>query len=310
MKFSTEIKIEPNIDFFAFNHSLLSIGSCFSENVGKHLKEDGFNICINPFGIIFHPQIIAKTLNNSIVNADLTENFVQRDGRWFHFDYHSRISSGSKKELEAILVEIQHKAKEKLCNSNRLILTFGTAWGYRQKSTHHLVGNCHKLPQQQFEKELADLDELKAEYVELFKTLKNENEKLSIVLTVSPVRHIKNGAHGNTISKSILILLCNYLVQKFDFVHYFPSYEIVLDELRDYRFFKEDLIHPSDQAVRYIYEKFSAAYFGPLTTEIISYQHKLNQLQNHHSIHQTKDDKLKAKEAELLEKIAALKVEL
>lgn len=310
MKFRTEVKIDVKENFFSLKDKTISIGSCFSENIGERLKEDGFDIVVNPFGILFHPQIIAKNIKAVLDNSMDDSGFLFRDERWFHYDFHSKISARSKEELKEKLAITHKNTRMALLKSSKLILTFGTSWGFNRIVNDELVGNCHKIPQKEFVKVLADLEELKKEYTDLLQRLKEENEKLDIVLTVSPVRHIKNGTIGNNISKSILILLCDYLCQKFDFVHYFPSYEIVMDELRDYRFFNSDLLHPTDFAVDFIYEKFESVYFNEKNRKVIKLQRKLNLLQKHRSINEGGEEKNEEKKKQLENEIEALKVKL
>jgi hypothetical protein len=206
---------------------------------------------------------------------------------------------------------IQEDTTTQLKKSNRLILTLGTAWVYNWLKKDEIVANCHKIPAHEFKKELLDLNYLIKSYVQFFEELRAVNPNLEIILTVSPVRHIKNGLHENNLSKSILLLLANHLVKQFDFVHYFPAYEIVLDDLRDYRFFGPDLIHPSPQAIDYVYEKFGATYFDQTTQAIVSVQRKINALQAHRPLGSNpKNEELKtAQIAELHRELNRLKVE-
>lgn len=283
MKFRTEI----NITKFDFNithrSSLLAIGSCFVENIGGLLKDYRFNININPFGIIFNPHSIAKILSNALDDKlNFNTDFIERDGVFYGYDFHSKFNGKSKKALLTKINSTNKKTSQSLLRANVLMLTFGTAWVYKQKTSTQVVANCHKVPQQHFTKELLDVEHLKKIYTTLFKDILSRNPTLKIILTVSPVRHLKDGFVENNQSKSVLLLLCNYLVDAFPYqIFYFPAYEIVMDDLRDYRFYNEDLIHPNQQAINYIFEKFTSAFFNENAKEILPKIKQLNALKCH-----------------------------
>ena len=295
------------MDFINPKQEIVSIGSCFADSVGNRLKSVGFKAEINPFGVLFNPHSILKNLKNTINGAVDTDMFLQRDESSFHYDFHSRINSESEEDLTRQLNDIQNTLKKQLLAADRLILTFGSAWVYRHIESNNIVANCHKIPQVNFKKELLNLTDLKADYRNFIRDLKTINPKLEVLLTVSPVRHVKDGLHENNLSKSTLHLLTHYLVESFGFVHYFPAYELIIDDLRDYRFYKEDLIHPTNQALNYVFEVLSDTYFTPKTKEIIRLKEKLYLLQNHLQIVKSKpDEKLKLKAAEIQHQIDQL----
>lgn len=311
MKLRTEVKIEKQLGFFDHGHSIIGMGSCFATNISAYLKLRNFEVINNPMGILFNPYSIANRINASF-SGDFNENlFVERDEHIFHYDFHSSLGMKTRKDLEEFVKNGQSELKKELSRADRLILTFGTAWVYRYRSENEIVANCHKVPQKEFVKELLDLEELKNQYTLLFQRLKDENPKIEIVLTVSPVRHVKNGLHENNLSKSILLLLTRFLSGKFEFVSYFPAYELVMDDLRDYRFFNADLVHPNDMAIDYVYERFQEAYFSEKTIEIADLSMKLIRLLGHSTMHPSKDQikKKRLKEEELKEKIERLKRE-
>lgn len=311
MKFRTEI--EPNYQRGFFKHSdqILSIGSCFANNVAIELEKDGFLIDQNPMGILFNPISIMKNIQHSFQQNINESLIIKRDDYFYHFDYPSKFYAQSQEKLGEKINQIQEVTTRLLKKSNRLILTLGTAWVYKWLKKDEIVANCHKIPAHEFKKELLELNDLIKSYVQFFEELRAINPNLEIILTVSPVRHIKNGLHENNLSKSVLLLLADYLVKRFDFVHYFPAYEIVMDDLRDYRFFGPDLIHPSPQAIDYVYEKFGARYFDQTTQAIVSVQRKINALQAHRPLGSNpKNEELKSAQiAELHRELNRLKIE-
>lgn len=285
MKFRTELMLEPNKGFISYRSDILALGSCFSDEIGNRLKKLGFGIDTNPGGILFNPHSLARLLSNALNEQWDAGMIVSRDDLFFHLEFHSRIFGNSPQLLEQQIKQVQSSVKSKLLQGDLLFITFGTAWVYRYLESDNIVANCHKLPQKEFSKELLNLDDLKQKYFGLFSDLFTRNKALRVVLTVSPVRHVKDGLHENNLSKSVLLLLCDYLRDKFpEQVIYFPAYELVLDDLRDYRFFREDLIHPTKQAVDYVFEKFSEAYFDSETSEVVKVKHQINLLEDHTGI--------------------------
>lgn len=262
MKFRTEVIIKQKPDFISSKTEMILLGSCFAEEIGKRLEELSFPVSVNPAGIIFNPVSLADLLDNSSSSLVDERMLLARDDQHYHYGCHSKVYGKSKDELIQKIKIIQQQIKTKLTSAEILQITFGTAWAYRHLQTNNIVANCHKIPQKEFSKELLDLEELKQIYLKLFTRLFEINPKLQVLLTVSPVRHIKDGIHENNLSKSILLLLSDYLVNTFSKVSYFPAYELIVDDLRDYRFYKEDLIHPTNQAVDYVFEKFSETYFS------------------------------------------------
>jgi hypothetical protein len=312
MKFRTAIKIEPNKGLIHHGNSMMSIGSCFASNIGAYLNVRQFNIEQVQFGIQFNPVSIEKNMRDAMAGQVDENLIIERDEHFYHYNFSANHFAKSHAVLKNVLRNIQIDFTQGLETCDRLFLTFGTAWVYRHIQQDAVVANCHKIPQNQFNKELLDLDELKQLYLALFEDLRAKNPELEIILTVSPVRHVKNGLHNNNLSKSILLLLSDFLVKKFNFVHYFPAYEIVMDDLREYRFFNADLIHPNEQAVGYVFDRFSATYFSDKTAEISLLAEKLILLKSHRplapsrlQIEQTKNH-IQTLEA----KIERLKVEL
>lgn len=281
MKFRTEIKSEQAELKLDHRNRILSIGSCFADHVGARLAVRKFRVNNNPFGILFNPISIKKNVLAALNQKVDQTLFLSRDDRAYHYDFPSSFSSTREQDLTSQLASTQESFARLWPSVDRLVITFGTAWVYRLDSEKKIVANCHKIPQAAFTKELLDLGFLQSEYRSFFEQLKKLNPNLEIILTVSPVRHIKNGIHEDKLSKAILLLLCDYLEKEFAFVHYFPAYELLIDDLRDYRFYKADMIHPTDQAVDYVFDHFMKCYFSDKTNEISRLCEQLSKLEQH-----------------------------
>lgn len=285
MKFRTELKFDKQRHNLSHTDSILAIGSCFVENIGAKLSRLKFDMHINPFGIIFNPYSMAKILNNGLENPILLEkecDVLENKGIFKSYDFHSKFNANSYNGFIKKIETEQKVLKTQLEHSNYLFLTFGTAWVYRLIDANKIVANCQKVPQSNFTKELLDLTEITEIYVKIIRELIKSNPLIKIVLTVSPVRHIKDGIVENNQSKSVLLLLCKALSDDFkQNVIYFPSYELQMDDLRDYRFYNSDLVHPNQMAIDYIFEQFSKLFFTEETKALNEKIEKLNRLQNH-----------------------------
>jgi hypothetical protein len=284
MKFRTELHIPFLGDLVNYRSKILTMGSCFADEIGRKLHALDFDVVSNPFGVLFNPVSILRSLQNSLENKINQSAFLQRGNSFFHYDFHSSVSAQNPEALTADIIKRQQHTAERLHTGNSVIITFGTAWAYRHLKSGEIVANCHKIPHAEFQKELLDLEVLKTDWTNFLQALLNQNKDLKIILTVSPVRHIKDGLHENNLSKSILLLLAHHLKQTFASVHYFPAYELVVDDLRDYRFFKEDLIHPNGQAVQYVFEKFAGSYFSAQTIQAVNLRSEILKLENHRPI--------------------------
>ena len=283
MKFKLDFTVDKSHIDFTYHDSAILIGSCFSDEIGQHFLKNGFRAEINPFGTLFHPTTIANVLKTTIEeNTDV--NVYQRDDLFFSWDAASKIYAFSEAELIQKIIETRQKLRAQLLKSRLLVVTFGTAWQYALSETNQVVGNCHKAPQNLFSKTLTSVEEMHAQWQPLITQLKTLNPTLEIVFTVSPVRHIKDGIVENNRSKSRLIELAHALVGDHQ-LNYFPSYEILIDVLRDYRFYQSDLVHPSDEAVNYVWKSFAECTMNPETLELISQRSRLLAVLNHVSLH-------------------------
>ncbi len=268
MDFRTVLSISPSSFKIEHKSGVLLLGSCFAERIGEKFTENKFNTMVNPCGVIFNPLSLASFLNNTIKGRVDASKIVMHNENYFSFDYHSSIHASSQEEIISIIKDLQSETQNFLKAANVLILTLGTGFVFDLINSGETVANCHKLPASNFSKRLLTVDQivfaLKASFLEIQK----HNPSLKVVLTVSPVRHVKDTLQLNSVSKSILRLACHYLEEELPFVNYFPSFEIINDDLRDYRFFKDDLIHPTEFAEEYIWNVFSAAFFSGDTIQI------------------------------------------
>jgi len=261
-----QIQVPIPIYTFDLSHSdkVFSVGSCFAQHMADRLLHYKFSCTSNPYGTLFHPipllQNLTKALKGSEINKEL---FLDREEGVFHYSCHSSIWANSKDELKNNLQGLQTSVAKDLKESKLLILTFGTAFLYQLADSEKAVANCHKQPKNTFTKGLSSPQEIQAVFQSFYTELKKQNPGIQILLTVSPVRHIRDGVHNNNVSKSALLLACEEIQNTFVDVHYFPAYEIVLDELRDYRFFEKDRVHPNEEARDYVWQKFSKALLNP-----------------------------------------------
>lgn len=247
------------------------LGSCFVENIGKRLQENKFPVDLNPFGIIYNPASVATSLMHLLNPEPFTpEDLFEREGLYHSFIHHSRFSGTDGEEVLTDINRRLHHSSSFLADASCLVITFGTAWVYHLKSTGQIVSNCHKLPDKFFHRTCLTKEEIVEQWQTLLQELWNRNSSLRILFTVSPVRHWKDGAHGNQLSKAILLLAIDELCRLFpDRLFYFPSYEILLDELRDYRFYATDMLHPSEPAIEYIWQRFAEFCFTTETQHLL-----------------------------------------
>lgn len=258
MQFRTEIQLLPASFQIAHKDKIFSIGSCFADRIGEKLAAEKFEVCINPCGTIFNPLSIAKNLTHTF-SEKVSERFVQRDGMWFSYDLHSSVNGKSKQELSEKISTIHQLSASRLRECRVLILTLGTAFVYSLQDGE-TVANCHKIPASNFKKDFLEVSEIVKSLKGALLEIKKRNVNLRVILTVSPVRHIKDTLTLNAVSKSALRLAAFQLENEMDFVEYFPAYEMMIDDLRDYRFYGEDMIHPTAFAEQYIFQKFIETY--------------------------------------------------
>ena len=255
MKFRTEISLTPIAEGIDHSAKIFALGSCFAENISARLKRAKFSVESNPFGVLFNPLSIANALDR----LDAARSFAVCDiyagkENYFSFDAHSSLDGRTNTEAFGNLNRAVAQGSKALHDADWVILTFGTAWVYEREG--RVVANCHKQPAAEFKRRRLSVEEIVERYSRLFEgALHGKN----VVLTVSPVRHVGDGLQENSVSKAILRVAVEELVEKYENVHYFPSYEILIDDLRDYRYYADDLAHPSSMAVEYVWERFCEA---------------------------------------------------
>jgi hypothetical protein len=292
MLFRTEL--HPKKSSFQISHSdkLLSIGSCFADCMGSRFEDSQFNIFSNPFGILYNPLSIFGNLEQALNKEEIdTDQIIESKSSFFHYQFHSEINSNSFDSLSEKINAINSSVAESLVDANFLFITLGTAFVYCLKETSISVANCHRQSADIFDKRMLSVDEIVLAFDQFYGLLKVQNSNIKILITVSPVRHTKDTLELNAVSKAILRLSCHEIVnQNGNNVSYFPAFEIMMDDLRDYRFYKEDMIHPNLQAETYIWEKFSESYF---TTETLKINKEIAEIQSalsHRSFNTETDD--------------------
>ena len=265
-EFRTELKLKPSEHKISLHHPIITLGSCFADSIGQKLKAGKFIVSTNQFGTIYNPLSIHKLLLQAVHNQPpLEHTYLQNQDIALNYDFHSKFAETSKSLLAAKIKDVVGHTHHFLKNSKYLFLTYGTSWAFERLDIGEVVANCHKMPSKQFKKFLLTQKKILESFDETYKALKIFNPAIRIILTVSPVRHLKDTLELNSVSKSILLLTCHTVTEMYTDVEYFPAYEILLDDLRDYRFYSSDLIHPTTDAIDYIWKKFSANYFDQET---------------------------------------------
>ena len=282
MDFRTTFQIPKASYSIDHQSKIITIGSCFSDEIGNRLIQLKYKGLINPFGVIFNAFSIQKLIERSIHKTYFNENDVHQNGdQFFCYDVHSSFNSLSKDEIILQLNQTIDRVHQFLLEADYLIITLGTSWVYKRYENQDIVANCHKIPQKQFDKYLLTPEENFKSLDLIAFELKKINPNIQVITTLSPVRHIKDGFFENNVSKARLLDAIYQINIKCKHVTYFPSYELVLDDLRDYRFFKEDYIHPNEQAVNYIWKRFSETYFSDETIIINTKINKVIASVNH-----------------------------
>ena len=269
MKLTTPIKLSRQNPPINYSSKVLLLGSCFAQNMGAKLEYYKFQQCTNPFGILFHPVAIEKLITRAVNQTWFTSKdvFLQNE-QWHCFLAHSKLSNTSEEDLISALNSALEKLRFSLLEASHVVFTFGTAWVYRHLENDTIVANCHKVPQKKFVKQLLSPDDVSDVLLGIETKLRTINPTCSIINTVSPVRHIKDGLLANSRSKAHLIAGVQEIVSPEKLNYYFPSYEIMMDELRDYRYYKEDLIHPNQTAIAIIWNAFTGSWICPETAAL------------------------------------------
>lgn len=278
MKLQTIVDIQPSAWKIGYEDRILMVGSCFSDEIGAQMQERYLNVTCNPFGTLYNPLSIAQALTMTD-----TPELIEHDGLWHSMAHHGAFSRATKEEAEQAVRASIETMQKALKEASVVIVTFGTAWVYEMNGA--IVGNCHKLPERCFNRRRLSVEEI----VEAWKPILAQYPDKKWLFTVSPIRHIRDGLHENQISKATLLQAVEQLVLNSSpspaTRRYFPSYEIMLDELRDYRFYADDLVHPSSLAVNYIWERFVDTFCTPQTKNELVLQHKRWKHEHHRLLH-------------------------
>lgn len=261
MNFTTKVPIEKYKNPIDYKSKIISLGSCFAENMAEKFEYFKFQNSVNPFGIIFNPFSIEKVVNRIVNKIEFTEKdiFFHND-LWHCYEVHSELSNANKEDFLYNLNSILSENFEMISNATHIIITYGTSWVYRSKTSNEIVANCHKIPQKQFDKEILSVETIEKSIQNTISLIQKINPNCSFIFTISPVRHIKDGFVENQRSKAHLLTALHSSIFHLPTSNYFPSYEIMMDELRDYRFYADDMLHPSQTAIDYIWIKFFENY--------------------------------------------------
>ncbi len=271
MDVRTKLIIEHAPDKIDLKSSIVTIGSCFAQNIYSALSKDKIKVYHNPFGTLYNPVSISQLLNACINNLKLDKSlFITRDSRTVHYQYHSDFNGQHVNALQNLYERYNNALNSKLVNGNVLIITLGTASIFKHTQHDIIVANCHKQPAGLFERSILDANQITAVLTECIDSLLKLNDSIRVILTVSPVRHVRDTLIINSLCKARLISACHELSSSYDSVEYFPSYEIMVDDLRDYRYYKQDLIHPNETALAYIYELFQQRYFDAELSPVLA----------------------------------------
>lgn len=285
MNFRTIINIPPSGVKIGYDDKVMFIGSCFASYIGDLMKMGKMDVMVNPSGTVYNPVSVCNTIDDLVAGKITTEDdLFKHEGTWLSFSHYTGFCSDDPDRLLRKINESALQAREFLGSARFLFITFGTARIYRLKETGAIVSNCHKVPSSHFDNELLSVNEIIARWDSFLDRLAVFNPDLKIVFTISPVRHWKDGAHGNQVSKSVLFVAMEELLKHQSGPHYFPAYELLMDDLRDYRFYNDDMLHPSVSAIDYIWEKFSGAYLDAGTVNLRNEIMKISRAFNHRFI--------------------------
>ena len=280
--FRTEITPRPSREKITLATPILSIGSCFSDCMGERFLNYKFDTVANPFGTVYNPLSIFKLLDYALQKKYPNEStYLETHGMQANYDFHSSFSTLQPSHIRKDIHTAIDQTSEHLKKTRWMILTFGTAFVYRRNDNNSIVANCHKVPAKAFSKELLTQKQIIDGFEKWYAQLQEKLPEIKIILTVSPVRHIKDNLEQNSVSKSILRVTCDTLEKAYDGIQYFPSYEIMMDDLRDYRFYKSDMIHPTQDAENYIWNKFADTYFDRETLNFLEEWAKILKAMQH-----------------------------
>lgn len=275
---------------FSYTDKLLCIGSCFAENIGERLVQHKFNATVNPYGIVFNPLLLAQQLNAAIHSLPINDaDIIYTDGLYFSYQAHSSVYATTKDALIEKLQTLQTNLLSQLQNAHYLVLTWGSAFYYVRNNDDVMVSNCHKQPQQLFTKKMCTAAQIQLVYEQLIVQLQQVNTLLNILFTVSPVRYVRDGIIENNLSKAQLITATHALVESNENTFYFPSYELVIDDLRDYRYYTADNVHPNTEAINYVWQTFITTLLNKRELPLFENIQHIMQAAKHRTLHPESD---------------------
>jgi hypothetical protein len=291
--FQTKVEIPSSSNKITYQSKIMTLGSCFAENMGRKMQEVYFETEINPFGVLYNPTSISNSIKLLLENKAFNlANLFQNRGLWQSFSHSSLFSATTSEQcLENINKRLESAALF-LHKTDYLLITFGTAWVYEERESRSVVSNCHKLSANCFARRRLTVEEIVADYSSLINEIANKLPNLKLIFSVSPIRHWKDGAYENNVSKSTLLLAIDALQNQFAYVHYFPAYEIQMDELRDYRFYASDMLHPSELAIDYIWKKFYQTYLDKSSIQTMNELEQFNADLAHRPLHIGSDEQV------------------
>jgi hypothetical protein len=306
MNLRTTFPVNASRSKISYNTPVMFIGSCFAAEIGSKMTEGKMKVMINPTGIVYNPHSVGNAIDIILENRIFTEHDMYNyEGKHISFSHSTDFSSESISKALDRINSSTSDAHHFLKKARFLFISFGTARIYRFKENNIIVSNCHKLPQSFFSREMLTVEEIISDWSAILMRLQSFNNDLHVIFTISPVRHWKDGAHGNQVSKSILFLAVEKLLEHQNVEGYFPAYELVMDDLRDYRFYAEDMLHPSQTAVEYIWKTFSDCYFDTGTMELWKEVQGIAKARNHRLLSNSPIGKREFAN-HILEKIAAI----
>ncbi|MES2616237.1 MAG: GSCFA domain-containing protein [Bacteroidota bacterium] len=305
--YSLDLRIDPLGTRIGFDDKIVLMGSCFTEHIGGKLNDRYFDTLMNPNGIVFNPLSLLEPLKRVIDGNGYSEgDLVRQNELWSSIYHHGKFSNRNKEKVLNAINKEQLSFSAYLKQADWLIVTFGTAWVYTLKERDEIVANCHKLPQHFFSKHLLSVDEIAERWLKIMEQLLAINPALNVIFTVSPVKHLRDGVHENNLSKATLLLAIEKMKSKN--IHYFPAYELVIDDLRDYRFFDSDGAHPNSMAIDYVFDKFSHYAFAEKTQQAMKAVSDYRKLEQHRPLDTSQEntDKLKYHAEAMRDKIIEL----
>lgn len=313
MDFRTTVKpLEGLSGTVSHDRPIVMMGSCFTDNIGARMQGELYDCVVNPCGTLYNPASIASSILDLLYDRDFTaDELFQHEGVWRSYSHHSRFSGVDRDEVLRMMNESAAEARNALQRASALIITFGTAWIFRLKEGNRVVANCHKQPASLFNREMLNSTQILGLWKKILREITARYPDLKVIFTVSPIRHLSDGAHGNQVSKSTLLLAVDRLVaENAATALYFPSYEIMLDDLRDYRFYAADMMHPSDVAVDYIYDIFRRSFVSEADMRLGAECARLVKRLRHRSLSGVADNEFErataAMRADLLSRCPAL----